>query len=367
MDIGFNIKGRKCFTILLYMTSNAREIIASRLGGEMIRKGFDPTSLAIASKTPDGTIKGYLAGDREINFDELRPICQSLSLGMMRLLSKKFIVPRLQYRGAGAGNKAVVSAIEDAFLLVAEDLPKPKFLPVSDFRDHDGDIGMLLAEISRLVEGLRLQYPTVESIYNAARLPVLPIHAGSEAFDAFLMTAGNIAVVCVNADKPPIRIHFSMLHEMAHFLLNAKQDIPIDILPQNLYSDTILDGDKPEYIANKFAQLYLVPFAEAEKMAGHWRNLGDMAGYLTDRRTGPDVLTNALYDVLRFKDSKLKYTDVQEYVRHSASPVYGRANSIMDFIEERGRVIKDEVLGIRNEFSDEIWGGIAKAWEMPNG
>lgn len=348
------------------MNTAVRDTIACRLKQEMARKGFTTSSLAAKSRLSMDRVEGYLSGAREIQFDELRPLCSSLSLALMRLLAPDFAAPRLQYRATGANDQAKAARIENAFLLIADFLPKPKSLPVLAFCDQHRDIGMLLAEISNLVENLRSRYTTVEALYQAACLPILPIHAGSEAFDAFLMSVGNRALACINADKPPIRIHFSMLHEMAHFLLHMNQEIPIDVLPSNLYSDVINDKEKSEYIANKFAQLYLIPFSESEQLARRFSNLEDLTAYLAEHRTGPDVLTNSLYDYLRLCDPKVRYADIRRVVDQSVSSGFGRATSIIDFIAIQGRQLKEKVIAERDNFSDEVWAEIAEAWEMQN-
>ena len=348
------------------MNAIIRKTIACRLSQEMTRKGLTPLSLAKESRLSMDRVQGYLTGVQEIQFDELRPLCKSLSLGLMRLLAHDFDTPKLQYRTTGAGDRAKVTVIENAFLLIANCLPTPKRLSVSGFRDQDQDIGMLLAEINTLVEKLRSQHTTVEALYRATNLPILPIHAGSEAFDAFLMSVGNYAIVCINADKSAIRIHFSLLHELAHFLLHINQEIPVDLLPLNLYSDRIRGAEKPEYVANKFAQLYLIPFEVAEQLAKHWAKLEDQTAYLAERRTGSDVLTNALYDSLRLRDPKVRYTDIRGAVNKSVSPGYGRDTSILDFIETQGCELRNKVIAERDNFSDDVWAEIAEAWEIQN-
>jgi hypothetical protein len=348
------------------MNTAVRETIASRLKQEMARKGVNPLLLARESELSIEKVQSYLSGTREIKFDELRPICDVLSLRLMRLIGPDFAAPKLQFRNAGAKDRAIASAIENAFLLVADLLPKPRRLPgCNNFNDGQSDIGMLLAEIKALVEDLRGKYPSVESLYKAIKLPILPIHAGEDAFDAFLMSVKSHATVCINADKPPIRIHFSLLHEAAHFILHENQEIPIDILPKNLYSDSIEKADKPEYVANKFAQLYLISFADAEQKAWNWRNLENQTDYLADRRTGPDVLTNALYDVLRLRDKNVRYNDIRAAVSDASPAGYGRgATSILDFIESQGKLLKEHIRAERKSFSDAVWSDIACAWEI---
>ena len=348
------------------MNIAVRQKIADRLKKEISRKGFNLSMLSKDSLIPLETIESYLNGSREIKFDELRPVCESLSLRLMRLLAPEFVLPKLQFRGVRSQDRGVAAAIESTFLLVADLLPKPRKIPIPRFDDSCRDIQMLLAETSTLVEYLRKQFPTVETLYRAANLPILPIHAGQDCFDAFIMsTGGGHALVCVNIDKPPIRIHFSLLHEMAHFLLHLSNEIQVDRFSENLYSELIDDSCKPEYIANKFAQFYLIPFHEAEQKARNWKSIGDQTVFLSEHRTGPDVLASSIFDCLRLRDPKIRYVDVRDKVEKAVVPGYAReTRAILDFIEDDRMIFMKQIYALRDKFSDDVWAEIVATWDV---
>lgn len=343
-----------------------RRAIAERLQREMQRKGFTPERLAQAAHISRSVVEGYLGGSRELQFSELRPLCDVLTLRLMRLLSANFANAQLQYRQTGGRDRERAAAIENAFLAVTDWLPAPRRLPTVPLDDDQDDIAWLLAAVQRVVDPLLRQYPTVEALYRAAALPVLPVHAGDESFDAFLMRAEAKAVVCVNLDKSTVRIHFSLLHEMAHYLFHAATDLPIDVLPSSLYDDRVNAEVRPEYIANKFAQFFLVPFDEAKKMALHWPRFDVPGDYLTQRRTSPQVVANAIYDLLRIKPGPTpQYAEVKARVEAAVNR-YGGDSDLRVFLEQERQTLRARLVTHRDEFADEVWASVGKAWDIPD-
>ena len=67
-----------------------RTVIAGRLKQEMHRKGFTSDRLARAAQLAPPIVEGYLSGNRELQFSELRPLCDALMLRLMRLLSARW-------------------------------------------------------------------------------------------------------------------------------------------------------------------------------------------------------------------------------------------------------------------------------------
>ena len=343
-----------------------RTTIADRLQREMQRKGFTPERLAQVARIPQPVVESYLGGHRELQFSELRPLCDALMLRLMRLLSANFGNAQLQYRQTGGRDREQAAAIENTFLMVTDWLPTPCRLPTVRLDDNQDDISWLLGAVQRVVDPLLNQYKTVEALYRAAALPVLPVHAGNESFDAFLIRADGKSLVCINLDKPTVRIHFSLLHEMAHYLFHAKADLPIDVLPTTLYDETIHAEARPEYIANKFAQFFLVPFEDANKIALRWPRFDLPRGYLIQRRTSPQVLTNAIYDLLRIKPGPMPcYAEVKTAVEAAVNE-YGGDRDIRVFLEEEGQALRTRLATHRDEFADEIWASVRKAWDIPD-
>jgi Zn-dependent peptidase ImmA (M78 family) len=343
---------------------NIRKVVADRISQEMRRKGISSDLLARDTHLPGDVIQAYLGGNRELKFSELQPICDVLVLQIMRLLSADFAVSKLQYRSASPHDKNTAGQIENAFLTALDFLPAPRKLAVS-ICDKDNDPPMLIAEIQRTLSDLTAKYKTVESLYRQSNLPILPVNAGTDAFDAFLMRCGKKAVVCVNLNKPNVRIHFSLLHEMAHYLFHANIDVPIDILPRELYDNqNITDDVKPEYVANKFAQFFLVPFADAERFENRLNSLEGLDEYLSKQRTSPQVLANAIYDIRKLKQANSRYEQIVSTVTAATRTYRDKDSSLKDFINEEGRKLRSHLIAKKDEFSAEIWESIKKAWEI---
>lgn len=248
--------------------------------------------------------------------------------------------------------------------MVTDYLPTPRRVPTVLLKDDQDDIAWLVGAVQRVVDPLLQHYQNVEALYRAAALPVLPVRAGNESFDAFLMRAEGKSLVCINLDKPTVRIHFSLLHEMAHYLFHAKADLPIDVLPATLWDETIRAEARPEYIANKFAQFFLVPFEDAERMALRWPRFDLPDDYLIQHRTSPQVVANAIYDLLRMKSgSKPRYAEVKAAVE-AAAHTYGGDDDLRVFLDQEGQTLRARLVAHRDEFSDEVWASVREAWDI---
>ncbi len=342
----------------------ARTTIAKRLHTEMERKAIRAEEVAALSGIPLKVIKDYLSAQRALRFDELRPLCQTLHVSLMRLVAPVFTESLLHYRAARSEDRARAAEIENAFLLLWDAVPNAKPIPVAAPSEQHRDIGMLLAEINAAVETLRERYPSIEKLVEATRLPLLPVHAGDSSFDAFLMTAGGKSIACVNLDKPTVRLHFSLLHEVAHYLFHRDRPVPIDVLHLDAYADTISADTIAEYVANKFAQLYLVPMAEAQRAARHWEQWAEIRQYVTERRTGPEVLANSIFDVLRLTAKGTRYTQVRDSLKQQVG-AYRTDDTVRTFVMQRGNELRHRVACLRDDFADEVWALIAQAWELP--
>ena len=344
---------------------NVRKTIGTRLNQEMQRKGIPLHQLVSLSGQSSTVIESYLAGKREINFTELKAVCNVLVLDLMWLIGKNYETCHLHYRSSGPKDREIASKIENSFLLVKDYLPKVKRLPTTRIDYSQDDTNWLLAHVKSAVDKVRTQYSTVEEIIRAANIPVLPIRAGDSAFDAFLMASKNSAVICVNLDKPTVRIHFSLLHEVAHFLFDADRDVPVDVLPTGLYYDKIKDESKPEYIANKFAQFFLVPFEDAEKMAREFPRLAEIGDYIDSRRTGTDVLLNAIYDIQKLNGKNITYGAIKATIATATDGIsWGGDVTLRSFLREQGSALRASIAANRDDFSDDIWKNIADAWDI---
>lgn len=67
-------------------TTDVRREIGSRIQKGMTKYGLTAYDLSVQSGLPMSHIDQYLQGEREICFDELRPVCDALDISLMRLL-----------------------------------------------------------------------------------------------------------------------------------------------------------------------------------------------------------------------------------------------------------------------------------------
>ncbi len=349
---------------------NVRSEVAKRLQTEMVRKGFLASTLAQEASVPQTTIDEYLRGAREISFTELRPICEALTLRLMWLLAPHYERPLLQYRVTSGQkrDRSRVGEIENVFLTIASLLPKTRDIPTTPLDDSYNDVPYLLAAVNKVVEFHRAEHPTVESIYTSIGLPVLPISAGKDSFDAFLMRTKHHAMVCVNVSQPINRIHFSLLHEIAHYLYHRNQEVPIDFLRNDLYEQNIPDEAKPEFIANKFAQLYLVPFKEAERLASKWPALPNISLFLQEHRTSARVLAHAMRDIwtCRHTNKTPNFKVLADTIATSAGNAGCEDTRLTDFLVDQKNTLRSRLSENRDKFSDDVWELVWCGWDMDN-
>ena len=344
---------------------NIRSELSARLQSEIKRKCTTAIKISNKAKLPKEIVEDYLRANREIQFDELRPICDSLEISLMWLLSPNYKPSHLTFRALADQDLTKVSKIENAFLIVSNLLPPVKKFSTPRLNTSEKDTAMLQAEINGAVVNLRQTYPTVESLYNATGLPILPVSAGTQGFDAFIMNTGKISIVCVNKDKTPARIHFSLLHEMAHFLWHREQDVPIDMsILENYFSNNSIAEDAiPEYIANKFAQQFLFSLKEMETITSKWQSLTNVSELITERRTTVDVLAFAIHDYLKLTPKPVQFAQIRENLKSKLID-NNQDKTILEFIEQRGNELKTVLYVNREEFSDSVWAEIKTAWEL---
>jgi Zn-dependent peptidase ImmA (M78 family) len=351
---------------------------------EISRKCTTPIRIANQTNLPKEVVEDYLKSDREIQFDELRPICDSLKIGLMWLLSPNYKPSHLTFRALADQDLTKVSRIENAFLIIGNVLPQIKKFSAPKLNISEKDPAMLQAEINGAVSDLRQKYPTVEALYNMAGLPILSVSAGANGFDAFIMNSGKSSVVCVNKDKSPARIHFSLLHEMAHFLWHREQDIPVDVFIEGYFNnDLIAENNIPEYVANKFAQQFIFSLKEMESIAPKWKTISNIyiSELIAERRTTIDVLAFAIYDYLKFTSKPVNFLQIRDAIKANASirlessdrtigfintktTGYNQDTTILEFIEQRGNELKKVIHDNKEEFSDSVWSEIEIAWEL---
>jgi Zn-dependent peptidase ImmA (M78 family) len=292
----------------------------------MNRQGVTLPELESLSLVQRGIISDYLAGTREIHFRELRPIFSALGRDLIQVLSHRPVTAFISWRTSPAQDQPTVVNLSKAFLRMEDLLPKPKLphLPVK-IGDTNGDPGMLLAEIKHAAEAAQkaLGSTKVEDAYRQWGIPLIGLHLGDKALDGMCLSASSGKVlVIVNLDQPLTRLRFTLLHELWHALFDQKKNIPPDHLAVDFYKEKIPQEAIPEYRANKWAQLWLIPWADAERAYDRFVSESDMAEsgrLLSQSGASIFVLANAIFDIAKFKRYKVTYTAIRDKLQQYES------------------------------------------------
>lgn len=339
--------------------------LAKRLRRELERKGLDAARAAQSAGLDEGILEQYLGGERVISFDELRPLCDALSADLMLLLAgARRPEVRLAYRSIGSRDRDIVSRAEGAFVLTADLLPEvdPPRVHRLDFTHREQYA--LISEVLAVIDNLKEQFATLQHLYESMDLPVLTVHAGEEAFDACCFNAGKRSLIYVNLDKPNVRLHFSLLHEVWHCLFDRDEDIPVDVLPSELYMPTIQPGAMSEFLANKLAQFWLVPFAEAQALLLRYPAFEGVWDLLDQQQTSPQVIANALCDVQKYQRLRRNGRQVsaaeirqavQDQIASDPQREYSGDPAVRTFANERARWTRSLIEAGRDQFGDEVW------------
>lgn len=342
-----------------------RSHVANRLRRESERRGFSVAQIASASGYSEETISAYLRGDKEIDFRETQAICTALAINPVRLFLRDYPETRIRFRGATTAARQAAATIEEAFLTVRHLLPRAVVPSVSRPDDGHEDIGWLIGTLVPCISEIRKQYPSAEGFFAACQIPVIPVRANDQ-FDAFLLSSGDRVAICVNRDKPSARVHFSLLHEMAHALYHRDTEIPIDVLENNLYLERISRDSIPEFIAYKFAQFFMLPFDEVRRLVARWPNLDvDQARQMVSSgRASLDVLTNALFDVLRLGSRPVLYAAVRDRVRVVLGSSSQDLFSVTDYLDQQRSALRDMILAGKDDFSEEVFRRVREGLQL---
>jgi len=333
----------------------------------IIGGGINGAGIARDAGMRDEVVGDYLAGKRKLNLDEFGRICRAMDADPVLLLLPSYRSSQLVYRQGNPNARRTISRIENVFQLLREELPRDAKRPGIHLPGTVDDPAMLLAELSPLVEDLRAHHGDTKSLYEDYNLPVLGVRM-EDAFDACLMVCKPNYLVCINLDKPDSRIEFSLLHEFAHFVFDADRKIlpDIEITGSDLYGDHIRPEARPEYIANKFAQLWLVPYEDAEAMAKRWPNTRDCADYIDRRHVSPDVVVNALHDVLRFRRTPPSYLEIKQAMERETGEWHGRSE-IRGFVQDSTQNLYKYLMPALEDFGEERRNEVMSAWGFANG
>ena len=292
----------------------------------MTRQDLALPELANLSRVQKGIISEYLAGTREISFGELRQVFGALGKDLIQVLSPQPVTAFISWRKSSATEQQAVVDLTKAFLRIEDLLPKPKvpYLPVR-IADTSDDPGMLLAEVKHAASAAqtKLGSTKVEDAYRQWGIPLIGLRLGTEALDGMCLSASSGKVlVIVNMDQPLTRLRFTLLHELWHALFDQKKNIPPDHLGVDFYKEKIPREIIPEYRANKWAQLWLVPWADAEKAYGRFVSglgMGETKQLLSQSGASLFVLANAIFDIARLRQNKITYSVIRDRLQQDES------------------------------------------------
>lgn len=317
---------------------NIRHEIADRLNFEFGRRGLSFSQISDLTNIPSGIIKSYLNGKREIKFDEITNLCNSLGINSVRLIfDKKYPKPSLAFRNIGHNVQIFSSKVEDAFLLIENSLPEPdvpqqKRSLASGYKRQD-----VIQEAGAFAARFRKKYPAPESFLIEYNIPVIPVSSTEADFDGFLISHGRKSSICINTNLPPQRILFTLLHEICHLIFDQNEQLPVDVFLPSLHWDANIPDDQlPEFFAYKFAQFYLIPYETALQVAEKFPQLDlkRCQRIVDEGRTLKDVLANVIFDTLTTNQDFFKQRTPYKDERDDYQAV-GDQFRRMDFEEDR--------------------------------
>lgn len=343
-----------------------RSIVANRLRREADRRNLSSLEIAALAGQAEQVVDGYLSGNRVIDFRETGAICAALSINPVRLFQQDYPTTRTLFRGATRDAARAAARVEEAFLTIRDILPRAKIPQVQRPDDQHPDISMLIGTLVPSIQSVRQKTPSVEQFLDTYQVPIIPIHA-SQQFDAFLLTCESSLAICINIDQAPVRVHFSLLHEIAHILYHRDQDLPVDTFSPNLYLEKIAPEARPEFIAYKFAQFFMLPFDKIERLAQRWPafDAGTACDLVQSGRASVDVLANALFDMLRLQRRQLSYPQVRDNIKADMGAC-GAADmgGLLAFLERRQADLRSRISEQREMFSDGVYRRITEALQL---
>lgn len=346
---------------------DVRQEIGKRLQAEMNRKGLEePDLVKRAGLSPD-CVSGYLYGRKEILFDELTPICSALNIPIMRLLTRSQPSPvRIAYRRTTQADRKAVAQAEDVFLWIEEFLPM-FCRPSVELPNIDAitDAQMLIAEVNAFVNRLKSHNSLLDYWYNTLGITLaghrqVDVDPSGRKLDGLCLSDKQHTLVLVNTECPDVRLRFTLLHELWHAVCDRNRDVPADHLPRELYDDDLSEEIKPEFCANKFAQFWIIPFEIAEQVADKINRsqrltTQDVAEALQDTGGSPDVLANAVYDVMRYRGNKKRpFASIRDEI-HSVALNWSGDHSTRNFVELKTQELHKQLQGQRDSFGDHAW------------
>lgn len=297
--------------------NNARKQIAERLTFECKRRNLNVSNIAEASKVAEEVVSAYLAGEKEININELKKICEPYDINATRLLfSKEYPKAKLAFRNSSKNVQKIASSAENVFFLLQNSLPVYTGPTIKRKSASSEEKTELISEAAALAKNIQREYETPQDFLRRFSIPVIPIHLPNSDFDAFLIRDAQKIIICVNSSTPPHRIQFSLAHEISHIIFDSEIDVTVDSFVPNFYwKQWITRNESPEYFAYKFAQFFLVPFEQVYSLANSWPNVDlVLAQKMVEKGiTTKEVLANAIHDYLLLMPPQSQTEEYESY------------------------------------------------------
>ncbi|WP_419622371.1 ImmA/IrrE family metallo-endopeptidase [Thiolapillus sp.] len=312
--------------------------------------------IARSSRLPVSVVEGYFRGKREIYFPELSSICQTLGTDVLWITSKNYQSSRLAYRGVSEAAKKSAEGIEHAISLVLDLFQKssrPRVEPIGESID---DAKLLLMEVDKRAGEFREQFHTIQSLFECHQINLLGV--SEQTFDGFMLALGKYCFIVADKSRPTVRLTFTLLHEFAHFVFDIDKPIPVDenlfALSRRVFSEKIGQESRAEFIANKFAQCYLVPVREAAawlKTKHPERQAGE---YAHEHKISPEVTVNAYLDAARMSGKRLDYLQTLDEAKRWAGN-YAGDESIREFVQNASKSLSESLNHQCHDYGDEQW------------
>lgn len=341
--------------------------IGNRLNQEAHRSGLTPEIIAEDIGTDVKSIKNLLLGEHGFSIELVGKVCSSMGINPFWVLSKEYSPSKVHFRNLNSAGRVSARKVEQAFYLIAEYLPVPEMINIDHPDRSFPEQSIRSAQISKISESIREVGNTPEEIFRRINLPVIPLNADN--FDAFLLRTGNKYAVCINSNTPPVRIIFSMLHELAHFLFHRDVEVsPYDYKSYRRFSKYLTEDESVEFESDKFAQHFLVPYRQADRWAVQYPNVDpdDLQTVVDNSRTSLDVLAFAIHDQLMFRNKDVRPTEVKGHLEQLGIK-HGPAGNVHIFLNEQKGLIRNIVYSHRDDFSDNIYDNLLHSLDLENG
>jgi len=341
--------------------------IGKRLSDEARRSHLTPEMIAAEIGADVNHIKSLFMGESGVDIGLVEKVCSSLGINPFWVLSKEYSPSKVHFRNLTSAGRTSARKVEQAFYLIAEYLPVPRKIDIDPPDRSFTEQNIMSAQISKISESIREIGNTPEEIFRRISLPVISLKV--DDFDAFLLRTGNKYAVCVNSKRPPVRIIFSLLHELAHYLFHRDVEVsPYDYKGFRRFSKHLKEDERVEFESDKFAQHFLVPYWQADKWAVKYPNVSpeDLQTVMDKSRTSRDVLAFAIHDQLMFRNMDVKPTEVKAHIEQLGIN-QGPAGNVHEFLDEQKVLIRNVIHSHRDDFSDSVYENIIHSLGLENG